>query len=111
LVERLQSQLDEAIVSHQQGKLARARAYETILKAKPDHFDALHLLGVIAIQTKKYHLSVELIGQAIAIYPNDAGFYSYRGIALQNLKRLRDAVAHFDKAISLKPDFAKAHNN
>jgi tetratricopeptide (TPR) repeat protein len=108
----LQSQLDEAIVLHQRGKLARAQAlYEKILKAQPSHFDALHLLGVLAIQAKNHQLAVDLIDQAIAIFPQDAAFYNNRGIALKELRQLDAAVASFNKAIALKRDFAKAYSN
>src|SRR5712675_1676982 len=109
---RIESQLEQAIALHQQGHLVRAKAaYENILKAEPKHFDALHLLGVIAIQEKQHQLAVDLIDQAIAINPNDAAFYSNRGIALQALKLLDAAVASYDQAIAVKPDYAEAHYN
>src|SRR5712671_1605749 len=108
----LKSQLDQAIALHQQGHLARAQAaYENILKAQPEHFDALHLLGVIAIQTNQHRLAVDLIGQAIAINPNDAAFYSNRGVALQELKLLDAAVASYDKAIAIRSDDADVYSN
>src|SRR6267154_844393 len=109
---RIEYQLEQAIALHQQGHLVRAKAaYENILKAQPKHFDALHLLGVIAIQTNQHRLAVDLIGQAIAINPNDAAFYSNRGIALQELKLLDDAVASYDKAIAIRPGDADVYSN
>src|SRR5258708_10333374 len=109
---RIESQLEQAIALHQQGHLARAKAaYENILKAKPKHFDALHLLGVIAIQTNQHRLAVDLIGQAIAINPNNAAFYSNRGVALQELKLLDAAVASYDKAIAIRSDDADVYSN
>src|SRR6266853_1183171 len=107
---RIESQLEQAVALHQQGHLVRAKAaYENILKAQPKHFDALHLLGVIAIQTNQHRLAVDLIGQAIAINPNDAAFYSNRGVALQELKQLDAAVASYDKAIAIRPGDADVH--
>ena len=50
--------------------------YEDILEQKPNHFDALHLLGVIAYQTRS--TNEELIGKAIKANPNDAAAYSNR---------------------------------
>src|SRR6266567_6633230 len=109
---RIESQLEQAIALHQQGHLARAKAaYENILKAQPKHFDALHLLGVIAIQTNQHRLAVDLIGQAIAINPDDAAFYSNRGVALQELKHLDAAILSYDKAIAIKPDSPETFNN
>ena len=48
----LQAKLNQGLVLHQQGNLAEAeRCYIEVLQQQPDHFDALHLLGVIACQT------------------------------------------------------------
>src|SRR5712671_2977116 len=109
---RIEYQLEQAIALHQQGHLVRAKAaYENILKAQPEHFDALHLLGVIAIQTNQHRLAVDLIGRAIAINPNDAAFFSNRGVAFQELKLLDDAVASYDKAIAIRPGDADVYSN
>ena len=113
-------QLDQELVkifqqglsSHQHGQLAQAKAaYEQVLLKQPKHFDALHLLGVIATQTKNPQLAVDLIGKAIEINPSFALAYSNHGNALQELKRLDDALTSYDKAIALKPDYAEAFNN
>ena len=58
---KVQAQIGEAVALHQQGRLAEAKEiYEGVLKANPKHFDALHLLGVIAYQNKNPQLAVEL---------------------------------------------------
>jgi hypothetical protein len=45
------AQVSEAIVLHQQGKLAQAKqAYRDVLAHNPGSFDALHLLGVVELQ-------------------------------------------------------------
>jgi hypothetical protein len=101
-----------ALTLHQMGDLAEARAlYEKILRKQPNHFDALHLLGVIFCQTRQLQRAVELIDKAIRINPNIAAFYSNRGNALQDLKQFDAAVASYDKAIQLKPDHAEAYSN
>src|SRR6516165_4633027 len=108
----VQQKLQQALTFHQQGLLSAAKAiYEEILKQRPNHFDALHLLGVIAYQTKNLHEAEELIGRAIKVNPNDAAAYSNRGIALRDLKRLDEALASYDKAVALKPDYAEAYSN
>jgi predicted O-linked N-acetylglucosamine transferase (SPINDLY family) len=100
------------LTSHQSGQLAQAKAaYEQVLAKQPKHFDALHLLGVVAAQTKNPALATELIGKAIDINPNSASAFNNRGNALKELKRLDDALASYDKAIYLKPDYADAFNN
>ena len=108
----LQAKFNQGQALHQEGKLADAeRIYREILRQEPNHFDALNMLGVIALQTRHLEQAVELIGKAIALKPDDAAAYFNRGIALGNLKRPVDALASYDRAIALKPDYFEAHNN
>src|ERR1041385_6380590 len=45
---------EEAVFLHRQGKLADAeRIFAEILVKKPDHYDALLILGQIAFQTRR----------------------------------------------------------
>ena len=104
--------LQQAIALHQQGRIGEAKErYEEVLKASPQNADALHLLGVVAYQTKNYQAAVDLIGRAIENNPNQAAYYSNRGNALRDLKQLEAALDSYDKAISLKPDYAEFHTN
>jgi len=108
----LHAKFDQGLALHQQGKLAdAARIYSEVLQQQPNHFDALHLLGVIAVQTKKTELAVELIAKAVRLNANVAAAHSNLGIALLHLKRPAEALASYDAAIALKPDFAEAHYN
>ena len=101
----------QGLSSHQSGQLALAKAaYEQVLLKQPKHYDALYLLGVVAAQTKNPALAAEFIGKAIEINPNPDAFYNL-GTVLQELKQLDDALASFDKAIALEPNFADALNN
>ena len=102
----------QGLSSHQLGQLAQAKAaYEQVLLRQPKHFDALHLLGVIAAQTKNPALAADLIGKAIEINRSSASAYSNHGNALQELKRLNEALTSYDKAIALEPDYADAFYN
>jgi predicted O-linked N-acetylglucosamine transferase (SPINDLY family) len=102
----------QGLSSHQRGQLAQAKiAYEKVLKKQPKHFDCLHLLGVIALQTKNPELAEDFISRAIEVNANFPSAYSNRGMALKELKRFDDALASYDKAIALKPDYADALYN
>lgn len=82
------------IIFHQRGQLLEARAlYQQVLEKQPKHFDSVHMLGVIASQTKNHALAVELIRKAIKINPGFASAYANLGAALRDLKRLDDALA------------------
>ena len=108
----LQDKFNHGVALHQQGRLADAeRIYRDVLRLQPNHFDALNLLGVIALQTRHMERAVELIGKAIALKPDYAEAHNNRGNALANLKRHEDALASYDGAIALKPDYAEAYNN
>ena len=112
LAAQTEAKFQQALQLHQQGQLAQAKVlYEEVLKSQPRHFDALHLSGVIAFETRNFKTAVELIGKAIKIQPDNAAFYSNRGNALKELKQLDDAVASYDRAIALKPDYAEAYYN
>jgi predicted O-linked N-acetylglucosamine transferase (SPINDLY family) len=101
-----------ALDFHQKGQLAHAQEiYAKILEISPNHYDALHLLGVVAYQTQNHQRAVELIDQAIALYPYNAAFYSNRGAALKELSLFDLAVESYDKATELNPDYADAWYN
>jgi len=106
------AKLRQAVALHQQGQLGPAEVlYREILQTNPRHFDALHGLGVIALQTGHHQIACDLISQAIAINPKQAAAYSNLGNVWLNLNRPEDALACYDRALRLKPDYAEAHNN
>src|SRR5665647_3862506 len=94
------------------GQLEQAHAiYLQVLKLQPGHFDALHMLGVVAARTNNPARAIELINTAIAVNPNSASAYSNRGNALGALKQYQAAVASYDQAIAIKPDHVNAYFN
>ena len=108
----IQQALGVALQHHQAGRLAEAEAlYRQILAADPRHADALHMLGVIAVQTGHPEPAVELIRQALAHRPELSAAYINLGNAQNALRRFREAADSYRRAIQLRPDFAEAHNN
>jgi protein O-GlcNAc transferase len=98
------AQLQEALTWHQQGRLADAdAAYRKILQHQPEHFDALHLRGVIALQNHQTQAGVELIQQAVAVDPGNPFARSNLGRGYQELGRPLEALASFDQALLLDP--------
>ncbi len=109
---QVSAKFQQAFALHKQGRLAQAQAiYEEILNMQPEHFDSLHLLGVIAAQTKNPDRAIKLFDKAIGIKPDYAEVHKNRGLVLKELKQLKDALASYDKAIALKPDYVEAHIN
>ena len=108
----LSEALTRAVTLHQSGDLVQAeQIYRKIIGAKPNHFEALHWLGVLRHQCGHHEEADRLVKQAIALNPHYAEAYSSRGAMLGQLKRRDEALASFDKAIALKPDYAVAHYN
>ncbi len=104
--------LDQGLALHVQGRLTDAeRTYRQVLQQQPGNFVALHMLGLVALQTGRSETAVRLIGKAIALKPDYVDAYSNRGLALQELGRFEEAIASFDRAIALRPDDADLHNN
>jgi tetratricopeptide (TPR) repeat protein len=94
---------------HQAGRLVEAAAlYQRTLTTRPGHPDALHLLGVIAIQTGRHELSVQLIELAIQQDASNPLYYSNLGLSLQALNRLEEALENYDHALTVHPQYAEA---
>ena len=109
---QVQTLLHKGLALHQKGQLTQAQElYQQVLKLEPRHFDALHLLGVIAAQTKNFTQAVELIGKALEVNPRHAMAYNNHGSALRDLKQPQAAIESYDKAIALKPDHAEVYFN
>ena len=101
--------LAAGMAHHQAGRLAEAEAhYRRVLGIVPDHADVLHLLGGIAYQTGRHEAAIELIGRAIERNDSDPSYHCSRGLVLQGLDRLDEALAGYDRALLLNPDYAAA---
>ena len=100
-------------LKHQQaGRFVQAEAlYRQILQIEPHHPDALHFLGIIAHETGRNQIAVELIGKVISLNPDFIAAHNNIGLALHQLGRLEEAIEHYRKAISLRSDYADAHSN
>jgi tetratricopeptide (TPR) repeat protein len=97
------------LAHHQAGRLGEAEArYRETLAAAPDHADALHLLGVLASQVGRHDVAVDLIDLAIRQDGKNSLYHSNRGLALHGLRRFEEALAAYDRALALRPNYAEA---
>jgi len=111
LIKRTSTLLQRGLAHHQAREYEQARLlYKRVLAIDPKHFDALHLLGVIAAQSGEPELAVDLISRAIKVNALHAQAYFNLGNALKVIGRLDDALKSFNSALSINPDFAEACN-
>ena len=107
-----QSEIDRARDLHRRGAIGEAkRIYEAVLEAEPANADALHLLGVVALQMDNAERAVDLIGQAIEIDEADAHFHNNLGEAHRTQRDITKALASYRASRALDPSFAPAINN
>lgn len=108
----LEARFWQGLQSHQQGRLEEAReVYQQILAVWPAHFDSLHLLGVIALQTGNPRLAIELIQQAISINPQSADSYNNLASGWVELNDFERALDNYAKALAIRPDYLDAQLN
>lgn len=99
----------QGLACHQQGRLAEAeRHYDAALRSEPDHFEAQHMLGVIALQTGRFERGVDIIRKAVNLNGNSPVAFNNLAKGLKDLGRLDEAIVHFERALALAPNFADA---
>jgi len=104
--------MQRAMQHHQAGRLSEAEAvYRQVLADDPNHGDAWHLLGTLALQVEQYDLAEELIRRAIAIKGDWAEACYHLGLALQGKDQFDQAIAAHRRATALDPGLAAAHYN
>jgi tetratricopeptide (TPR) repeat protein len=70
------------------------------------------LQGLINIHTKgHYQEALNQASQLLEQFPNSINLYNIIGAANKGLGKLDEAIAAYNKAIALKPDYAEAHYN
>jgi Flp pilus assembly protein TadD len=100
-------------IEHQRaGRLSQAAAlYQQILIDHPNHAEAFHLLGTIALQTGDLDAAARLIQIAINLDSTVAGYHCNLGQALRRLGRFDEAIQSCERSIVLDPNLFVAHNS
>lgn len=101
-----QQNINTAVQLHQRGELDPAASiYRSILASRPDHADALHLLGVVAKQKRQLPEAIELIERAIACNPhgpNTADYHNNCAEAYRASFQYDEAFSHYQQSLSLR---------
>jgi tetratricopeptide (TPR) repeat protein len=103
--------VDEAAGHYRQGRLDDADKICTrVLKAAPDWFDALHLAGLVKLETGKAAAAQVLLAKALKLNPGSAPVLSNLGRTLCALNRDDEAMACLDQALAIAPGSFDAIN-
>lgn len=104
--------LAQALAHHQAGRFTEAeQGYRAVLAVDAKHPDALHLLGVLSLQSGKPDDAIDLIERAIAEQRGVADYWDNLGSALVAKGRFADAVAAHRNAALLNPDGPQRRHN
>ncbi len=97
---------------HAQGQLRLAEGcYRQVLTLDSNNVDAVHLLGVVALQSNAAEEAVRLIKRAARKSPFDPAIFVNLGAAYRKAGRLKEAREAYEEAVKLKPDLAEAYFN
>ena len=108
----IQVLLDAAYAHQKAGRFPEAeRGYRELLQQEPRNAAALHLLGMVGMQTGRSEMAVELIQRAIGLDGGNAQFHMNLGNLLQAQGKLDEAVDCYGRALKLNPRSASAWSN
>jgi tetratricopeptide (TPR) repeat protein len=100
---------EAATVLHRQNRLAEAeRHYLATLQDYPRHPGAMHGLGLICIQSRRFEEAEEFLRRAAAAAPQDAAIRNDLGNVCLTLGRYEEAAYRFEEALAARPDYAAA---
>ena len=96
--------LPEAIALHQAGRLPEAtELYEKILAQFPEEFNAMHMIGVIALQQGRFAEAQARISAALELDPWNAPALSNLTAAYLRNRQLEDALHWARRAVDADP--------
>ncbi|HYD92520.1 MAG TPA: tetratricopeptide repeat protein, partial [Flavobacterium sp.] len=101
-----------AWASFQVGKLEQAELLcHRLIQSFPNHADALHLLGIIALKEGNIELALNYLKKASGISNSNPMVYNNLGLAFHEQGKLREAEVNYRKAIALNSQYADAYYN
>jgi Flp pilus assembly protein TadD len=94
------------------GQVAEAEAmYQKVLQTNPRCGEALHFLGLAAMQRGKLDEALELVQKSIELEDGKPEFHNNLATVLGQMNRAPEALGAAQRAIDLKDDFPEAWSN
>jgi tetratricopeptide (TPR) repeat protein len=100
------------LLLHQSGRIEEALVYCNLHEAMPpDQVQTLQMRALAMYIQDRFEDSLRDIERAHALDPANAEICNHAGACLRRLGREQEALAWFDLAIGLRPDFLAAYRN
>jgi tetratricopeptide (TPR) repeat protein len=90
---------------------AAMEGYMKVLTSEPNNADALYYVAVVAAQEGQFDESIKLAQRALSFGPPQSRVHNLLGQNYFRLGQAQQALANYDRAIELQPDFADAFGN
>jgi tetratricopeptide (TPR) repeat protein len=104
--------LKRGLALQEGGLLDEAKViFEKVLASNPRSFDALHLLGINAAQTRNYINALKLFDKSLQVSPGSIYALMNRANVLLELKRFESALKDYSQAIIMQPGVAEVYYN
>jgi predicted O-linked N-acetylglucosamine transferase (SPINDLY family) len=110
--DKIPQALQAALGHFRAGEAAQVEAIcRQILETDPRQAKAMHILGLLYLQTNHPDASAQMLSQAAALMPQDYSVHHDLGNALLVLRQLDAAMAAYRRVIAMSPNSAPAHCN
>ncbi|NTW98994.1 MAG: tetratricopeptide repeat protein [Geobacteraceae bacterium] len=104
--------LKHALALQEKGDLPKAKAaFKQILKKNPADVVAHYSLGVIALKNGDPDRALKYFDRAAELKHDFAQTWLNRGIVLQTLQRDTEALASYNRALEIDPQYSQAQTN
>jgi tetratricopeptide (TPR) repeat protein len=103
---------EQAIRARAEGNLLLAEQYSRlVLGEQPNHAEALHLLGLIAHQQGDVDQALDYLNRSLIANGTNAKTWKHLGDAHLAVGKFHGAIANYEQALRLRPDYDEAYNN
>jgi len=107
---KCESLIQEAHHYHQQGEIEKAEAVcRKVQRIQPLNFNALQILGAIALKRHNYQQAIKFLAAAYDIHRDIPGLNVNLGIAYKHDHQFEQAKICFERAVSLDKNFGSAY--
>ena len=104
--------LKAGMTAHQKGRFkVAADAYNDVLRAEPEHADALHFLGLLLHQVGDTNRGIVAVRKSLSIENNNAAAHCNLGSMLLSQEKPGEAAESYKAALAIDPLHAETYRN